>query len=163
MVGNALAPQAFIFVSLLLAGLAMRSFASDFLDRKDATFAAILYATSYYLVVSALLRFAAAEVFSAAFLPLLLKYLLRSLTRPEPCGLRPAGALFCGNMAHRYSRRHRRHLGVLPLQPARSCAAPAGKGFPLLRLGSGDGLRSHRLLPDPRAAGKEKYLLARTA
>jgi hypothetical protein len=96
MVGNALAPQAFIFVSLLLAGLAMRSFASDFLDRKDATFAAILYSTSYYLVVSALLRFAAAEVFSAAFLPLLLKYLLRSLTRPNPADCARLGLCFAG-------------------------------------------------------------------
>jgi uncharacterized protein DUF6077/6-pyruvoyl-tetrahydropterin synthase-like protein len=72
-----LLPSAYICIVLTLAGWSMFALASNWLSRRDAIFAAVLYAASPYNLVIVYWRSALAELMAAIYLPLLLLLLLR--------------------------------------------------------------------------------------
>jgi hypothetical protein len=69
---------AYIWVALTLSGCSMFLLARRWLDRRDAIFAAALYAANPYYFVILYWRSAFAELLAGALLPLLLLYALRS-------------------------------------------------------------------------------------
>ncbi|MGH9539304.1 MAG: 6-pyruvoyl-tetrahydropterin synthase-related protein [Terriglobales bacterium] len=73
-----LVPGAYEWIVLTLAGWSMFRLAREFLEPRDAIFAAALYAANPYHIVIVYWRSAAAELMAGALLPLLLLYVLRS-------------------------------------------------------------------------------------
>jgi len=72
-------PGAFVFACVLLGGLAMYLAAGALLRERDRLPAAALYMLSPYLIATALVRFAAAELLVMAWLPLILLRLHQTL------------------------------------------------------------------------------------
>jgi 6-pyruvoyl-tetrahydropterin synthase related domain len=68
----------YIWLLLVAAGVSMFVLARQWLDRRDATFAAVLYAVNPYHLVIVYWRSAFAELMAACLLPLLLLLLLRA-------------------------------------------------------------------------------------
>ena len=78
-------PGAFIFFSLVLAGLSMHRLARGRMSPKAALAAAVIYAVNPYFLVIAYLRSDFAELLAAAIFPLAVHYLLECLaTQPRP-------------------------------------------------------------------------------
>ncbi|MFZ0759565.1 MAG: 6-pyruvoyl-tetrahydropterin synthase-related protein [Candidatus Sulfotelmatobacter sp.] len=73
-----LASSIFIWLVLVAAGVSMFLLARQWLDRRDATFAAVLYAVNPYHLVIVYWRSAFAELLASCLLPLLLMLLLRA-------------------------------------------------------------------------------------
>ena len=73
-----LASNIYIWVSLVAAGVAMFYLARQWFDRRDATFAAVLYAVNPYHLAIVYWRSAFAELLASFLLPLLLLLLLRA-------------------------------------------------------------------------------------
>ena len=71
-------PGTYVWLALTLSGCSMFLLARRWLDRRDAIFAAALYAANPYYVVIVYWRSAFAELLAGALLPLLLLYVLRS-------------------------------------------------------------------------------------
>jgi 6-pyruvoyl-tetrahydropterin synthase related domain len=71
-------PGAYVWIVLTLAGCSMFLLARNWLPRKDAIFAAALYAANPYHLVIVYWRSAFAELLAAAFMPLLVLCVLRS-------------------------------------------------------------------------------------
>ena len=71
-------PGAYVWLALTLSGCSMFLLARRWLDRRDAIFAAALYAANPYYIVIVYWRSAFAELLAGALLPLLLLYALRS-------------------------------------------------------------------------------------
>jgi 6-pyruvoyl-tetrahydropterin synthase related domain len=71
-------PTVYEWIALTLAGCSMFLLARRFMLRRDATFAAALYAANPYHIVSVYWRSAFAELLVSALLPLLLLVLLRA-------------------------------------------------------------------------------------
>ena len=74
----ALVPGIYIWLVLVAAGVSMFLLARRWLDRRDATFAAVLYAVNPYHLVIVYWRSAFAELLASSLLPLLLLLLLRA-------------------------------------------------------------------------------------
>jgi hypothetical protein len=68
----------YIWIALVAAGVSMFYLARQWLDRRDATFAAVLYAVNPYHIVIVYWRSAFAELLASSLLPLLLLLLLRA-------------------------------------------------------------------------------------
>lgn len=68
----------YIWLALVAAGVSMFFLARQWLDRRDATFAAVLYAVNPYHLVIVYWRSAFAELLAASLLPVLLLLVLRS-------------------------------------------------------------------------------------
>jgi hypothetical protein len=73
-----LVPGAYIWIALALSGISMFLLAKRWLPRADALFAASVYAANPYHLVIVYWRSAMAELLAAAYLPLLLLFVLRS-------------------------------------------------------------------------------------
>jgi hypothetical protein len=73
-----LVPSIYIWLVLVAAGVSMFVLARQWFDRRDATFAAVLYAVNPYQLVIVYWRSAFAELLASALLPLLLLLLLRA-------------------------------------------------------------------------------------
>jgi hypothetical protein len=73
-----LVPSLYIWLVLVAAGASMFLLARQWLDRRDATFAAVLYAVNPYHLVIVYWRSAFAELLASSLLPLLLWLLLRA-------------------------------------------------------------------------------------
>jgi len=73
-----LAASIYIWMALVAAGVSMFLLARRWLDRRDAMFAAVLYAVNPYHLVIVYWRSAFAELLAACLLPLLLLLLLRA-------------------------------------------------------------------------------------
>src|SRR5215469_6338045 len=73
-----LVPAAYIWIALTLSGASMFLVARQWFSRTDALFAAAFYAANPYHLVIVYWRSAFAELLAAAYLPLLLLYVLRS-------------------------------------------------------------------------------------
>jgi hypothetical protein len=73
-----IAPSIYIWLVLMAAGVSMFLLAGQWLDRRDATFAAVLYAVNPYHLVIVYWRSAFAELLASSLLPLLLLLLLRA-------------------------------------------------------------------------------------
>jgi len=73
-----LAASIYVWLVLLAAGVSMFFLARQWLDRRDATFAAVLYAINPYHLVIVYWRSAFAELLASSLLPLLLLLLLRA-------------------------------------------------------------------------------------
>jgi hypothetical protein len=71
-------PGAYVWLGLTLSGCSMFLLARNWLGRRDAMFAAALYAANPYFVVIVYWRSAFAELLAGALMPLLLLYVLRS-------------------------------------------------------------------------------------
>jgi len=71
-------PGAYVWLALTLSGCSMFLLARHWLDRRDAIFAAALYAANPYYIVIVYWRSAFAELLAGALLPLLLLHVLRS-------------------------------------------------------------------------------------
>jgi uncharacterized membrane protein len=71
-------PGAYVWLALTLSGCSMFYLARRWMDRRDAIFAAALYAANPYYIVIVYWRSAFAELLAGALLPLLLLYVLRS-------------------------------------------------------------------------------------
>jgi 6-pyruvoyl-tetrahydropterin synthase related domain len=71
-------PGVYVWLALTLSGCSMFLLARGWLDRRDAIFAAALYAANPYYIVIVYWRSAFAELLAGALLPLLLLYALRS-------------------------------------------------------------------------------------
>lgn len=65
-------PGVYVWVALVLAGVAMWKCAQDLLQPRDALLAALLYATNPYLIINAYKRCAFAELLASALFPALL-------------------------------------------------------------------------------------------
>ncbi len=77
-------PGAFIFFSLVLAGLSMHRLARGRMSPEAALAAAVIYAVNPYFLVIAYLRSDFAELLAAAIFPLAVHYLLECLaTQPQ--------------------------------------------------------------------------------
>ena len=72
------APGAYVWLALTLSGCSMFVLARRWLERRDALFAAVLYAANPYYIVIVYWRSAFAELLAGALLPLLLLYVLRA-------------------------------------------------------------------------------------
>jgi hypothetical protein len=72
------APSLYIWLALVGAGTSMFMLARQWLDRRDATFAAVLYAVNPYHLVIVYWRSAFAELLASSLLPLLLLLVLRA-------------------------------------------------------------------------------------
>jgi hypothetical protein len=70
-------PSIYVWLVLVAAGASMFLLARQWLDRRDATFAAVLYAVNPYHLVIVYWRSAFAELLASSLLPLLLLLLLR--------------------------------------------------------------------------------------
>jgi hypothetical protein len=68
----------YIWIALVAAGVSMFLVARQWLDRRDATFAAVLYVVNPYHLVIVYWRSAFAELLASSLLPLLLLLLLRA-------------------------------------------------------------------------------------
>jgi hypothetical protein len=68
----------YIWIALVAAGVSMFLVARHWLDRRDATFAAVLYVVNPYHLVIVYWRSAFAELLASSLLPLLLLLLLRA-------------------------------------------------------------------------------------
>jgi 6-pyruvoyl-tetrahydropterin synthase related domain len=73
-----IAPGVYQWIALTLSGCSMFLLARHFMERRDATFAAALYAANPYHIVIVYWRSAFAEMLISALLPLLLLVILRS-------------------------------------------------------------------------------------
>ncbi len=73
-----LVPGIYIWLVLVAAGVSMFLLARQWLDRRDAIFAAVLYAVNPYHLVIVYWRSAFAELLASSLLPLLLLLLLRA-------------------------------------------------------------------------------------
>jgi hypothetical protein len=73
-----LVPGAYVWLVLTLSGCSMFLLARRWLDRRDAIFAAALYAANPYYLVIVYWRSAFAELLAGALLPLLLLWVLRA-------------------------------------------------------------------------------------
>jgi hypothetical protein len=73
-----LVPGIYIWIVLVAAGVSMFLLARQWLHRRDATFAAVLYAVNPYHLAIVYWRSAFAELLASALLPLLLLLLLRA-------------------------------------------------------------------------------------
>jgi hypothetical protein len=71
-------PGTYVWLALTLSGCSMFLLARRWLDRRDAIFAAALYAANPYYIVIVYWRSAFAELLAGALLPLLLLYTLHS-------------------------------------------------------------------------------------
>ncbi len=71
-------PGIYIFLTLLAAGVSMFLLSRQWLERRDATFAAVVYAVNPYHLVIVYWRSAFAELLASSLLPLLLLLVLRS-------------------------------------------------------------------------------------
>jgi 6-pyruvoyl-tetrahydropterin synthase related domain len=76
-------PGAYVWLAVTLSGCSMFLLARRWLDRRDAIFAAALYAANPYYIVIVYWRSAFAELLAGALLPLLLLYVLRLEEEPE--------------------------------------------------------------------------------
>ncbi len=70
-------PGIYVWIALSASGFSMFHLARRWLDRKDAIFAAVLYAANPYYIVIVYWRSAFAELLAGALLPLLLLFVLR--------------------------------------------------------------------------------------
>jgi uncharacterized membrane protein len=70
-------PAVFVWLTMILASLSMRTLARDWLPQREAFFAALLYALNPYLLVTAYTRCAFGELLATAIFPLLLFGALR--------------------------------------------------------------------------------------
>jgi hypothetical protein len=68
---------AYVFLAVVFSGASMFLLAREFFSRKDAVFAAVLYAINPYVIVVVYWRSALAELLGGALLPLLLLWVLR--------------------------------------------------------------------------------------
>jgi hypothetical protein len=73
-----LVPSIYIWLVLVAAGVAMFLLARQWLDRRNATFAAVFYAVNPYHLVIVYWRSAFAELLASSLLPVLLLLLLRA-------------------------------------------------------------------------------------
>ena len=78
-----LVPGIYIFLTLVAAGVSMFLLSRQLLERRDATFAAVLYAVNPYHLVIVYWRSAFAELLASSLLPLLLLLVLRIELRIE--------------------------------------------------------------------------------
>ena len=74
----AIASPVYIWIALVLAGASMFVLARHWFDRRDATFAAVLYAVNPYHLVIVYWRSAFAEMLASCLVPLLLLLILRA-------------------------------------------------------------------------------------
>jgi hypothetical protein len=74
-------PGVYIFLTLVAAGASMFLLSRQWLERRDATFAAVLYAVNPYHLVIVYWRSAFAELLASSLLPLLLLLVLRIESR----------------------------------------------------------------------------------
>ncbi len=79
-----LVPAAFVYLCALVSGLTMHRAGGYFLHEEDRLPAAAVYMLSPYLVATALVRFAAAELLVLAWLPLFLLCFHQTLWPPGP-------------------------------------------------------------------------------
>jgi uncharacterized membrane protein len=70
-------PAVFVWLTLILAAVSMRTLARDWLPRREALFTGLIYALNPYLLVSAFTRCAFGELLASAVFPLLLFGALR--------------------------------------------------------------------------------------
>lgn len=100
-------PGAFIFFSLVLAGLSMHRLARGRMSPEAALAAAVIYAVNPYFLVIAYLRSDFAELLAAAIFPLAVHYLLECLaTQPQqnPADPNPADENHAGQNAPVYRK-----------------------------------------------------------
>src|ERR1700722_9279130 len=74
-----IASRVYIWIVLVLAGVAMFALARQWLDRRDAVFAAVLYAVNPYHLVIVYWRSAFAELLASCLVPLLLLFVLKAV------------------------------------------------------------------------------------
>jgi hypothetical protein len=74
----AVAAGIYIWIALVAAGVSMFVLARRWLDRRDAVFAAVLYASNPYHLVIVYWRSALAELLASCLLPLLLLFVLKA-------------------------------------------------------------------------------------
>jgi hypothetical protein len=78
-----IASAVYIWIALTLAGISMFFLVQRWFDRRDALFAAVLYAVNPYHLVIVYWRSAFAELLAACLLPLLLLLVLRTVEEKE--------------------------------------------------------------------------------
>jgi hypothetical protein len=87
----------YIWLALLAAGVSMFMLARTWLDRRDAVFAAALYAANPYHFVIVYWRSAFAELLASSLLPLLLLWVLRAAETEGRRAIVPLGAVLAAS------------------------------------------------------------------
>jgi len=88
-----LAPAAFVWIALTLSGLSMYYACRRFVEQQTRLIAAALYMLSPYLVMTALVRYAAGELLVQAWLPLILLWFYATVWRKDKRALLLLGSL----------------------------------------------------------------------
>ena len=107
-------PAAYVWLTFALSGLAMYFACRDFVAVEDRWKAAVMYMASPYLLTTSLVRFAAAEVLTLVWLPLILLYFYRAVWLRSR---RSTIFGFCG-------------VGATAVRPPEAPGAPAVAGAP---------------------------------
>jgi hypothetical protein len=90
------AADVYVWIALVGAGVSMFLLARQWFDRRDATFAAVLYAANPYHLLIVYWRSAFAELLASSLVPLLLLVLLRADIKPRRTVVFLSLILVCG-------------------------------------------------------------------
>ena len=88
-----LVPTVYVWLALVAAGVSMFMLGRQWLDRRDATFAAVIYAVNPYHLVTVYWRSAFAELLASALVPILLMLVLRAEQKSQRAILSLAAVL----------------------------------------------------------------------
>lgn len=149
-------PGTFIWLALVLAGISMWYFAREWLTRREAILAAVVYAVNPYHLVIVYLRSDFAELLASALFPLVLYGALRMLRegwRGWPWLALPFAAVWLSNAPAGVIATYSLALIFLALAVARRSARPLLTGA--LGMGAGFGLAAFYILP---AAWEQRWV-----
>ena len=149
-------PGTFIWLALLLAGISMWYFAREWLSRREAILAALVYAVNPYHLVIVYLRSDFAELLASALFPLVLYGALRLLRegwRGWPWLALPFAAVWLSNAPAGVLATYSLALIFLVLSIVRRSARPLLPGG--LGMAAGFGLAAFYILP---AAWEQRWV-----
>ena len=151
-----MAPGAFIWLALVLAGISMWCFAREWLSRRETVMAAVLYAVNPYHLIIVYLRSDFAELLASAFFPLVLLGALRCLRdgwRSFPLLALPFAAVWLSNAPAAVLATYSLALMFAVASILRRSARPLLTGA--LGMAAGFGLAAFYILP---AAWEQRWV-----
>ena len=151
-----MAPGAFIWLALVLAGISMWCFAREWLSRREAIMAAVLYTVNPYHLLIAYLRSDFAELLASALFPLVLwgaLRLLRGAWRSFPLLALPFAAVWLSNAPAAVLATYSLALVFVAASIWRRSARPLLTGG--LGMAAGFGLAAFYILP---AAWEQRWV-----
>jgi 6-pyruvoyl-tetrahydropterin synthase related domain len=151
-----MAPGAFLWLALVLAGISMWCFAREWLSRREAVMAAVLYAVNPYHLIIVYLRSDFAELLASALFPLVLwgaLRLLRGAWRSFPLLALPLALVWLSNAPAAVLATYSLALVFVVAALLRRSARPLITGG--LGMAAGFGLAAFYILP---AAWEQRWV-----